>query len=323
MKKLILATIFLLCSCHLFAGNSDSAAQQLLIAANQQANLFHRDTGPFQLDADFVAQVQVPLQGHMTLKWESNDHWWRKIVMSDFVQVDVRNGDKQYTSRNAGFTPPRIHELITLLQFADRLEGAVKKQKQRIENGIELTCFRVESVRGTAHEVCVNPASREILKNEWKNAPDEQRIERYAEYFDFQGHRYPRKLELLVNGSKVITANVADLTTSAFDQALLVAPKGAIERRHCKGMTQVLPVKTPEPMYPTSASQNRLMGDTMVSITVLTDGSVGDIHLLGSATQSMDDATLQTLKGWRFKPAMCGSEPVVSDIDVVVSFRLR
>jgi protein TonB len=76
-------------------------------------------------------------------------------------------------------------------------------------------------------------------------------------------------------------------------------------------------------MYPTSASQNRLMGDTMVSITVLTDGSVGDIHLLGSATQSMDDATLQTLKGWRFKPAMCGSEPVVSDIDVVVSFRLR
>ena len=66
-----------------------------------------------------------------------------------------------------------------------------------------------------------------------------------------------------------------------------------------------------------------MMGDTIVSMAVLADGSVGDIQLIGSATHSMDDATLQTLKGWKFKPATCGAEPVVSDIEVVVSFRLR
>ena len=76
-------------------------------------------------------------------------------------------------------------------------------------------------------------------------------------------------------------------------------------------------------MYPQSASQNKLMGDTTVAMTVLTDGSVTDIRLIGTATRSMDDATLQTLKGWKFKPATCGSEPVVSDIEVVVSFRLQ
>jgi outer membrane biosynthesis protein TonB len=37
----------------------------------------------------------------------------------------------------------------------------------------------------------------------------------------------------------------------------------------------------------------------------------------------MDDATLRTLKGWKFKPAMCGADPIVSDIVVVVSFRLE
>ena len=65
------------------------------------------------------------------------------------------------------------------------------------------------------------------------------------------------------------------------------------------------------------------MGDTTVSMTVLSDGSVADIQLLGRATHSMDQATLQTLKTWKFKPAMCGTEPVVSDIEVVVSFRLE
>jgi hypothetical protein len=28
------------------------------------------------------------------------------------------------------------------------------------------------------------------------------------------------------------------------------------------------------------------------------------------------------LKDWKFKPAMCGAEPVVTDIQVVVDFRL-
>ena len=66
------------------------------------------------------------------------------------------------------------------------------------------------------------------------------------------------KLELLVNESRVVTANLVTLTTAAFDEKLPVAPKGAIEPRLCADL-----------------------------------------------------------------PAMCGSEPVVSDIAVVVSFRLR
>jgi TonB family protein len=51
------------------------------------------------------------------------------------------------------------------------------------------------------------------------------------------------------------------------------------------------------------------MGATVVSMTVLADGSVGNIQLIGSATDSMDDATLQTLKAWKFKPATCGGGP--------------
>jgi hypothetical protein len=34
--------------------------RQLLIDAEQQANVFHADAGPFQLDVDFVVYVQVP-----------------------------------------------------------------------------------------------------------------------------------------------------------------------------------------------------------------------------------------------------------------------
>ena len=128
---------------------------------------------------------------------------------------------------------------------------------------------------------------------------------------------------MFVNGIKEITANVGSLTRSPLEEALLTAPAGAIVRRHCSDMKRPVPVKTPDPIYPEAARDSRLIGHTVVSMQVLADGSVGNIQLIGSATRSMDDATLRTLKGWKFKPATCGGEPVVSDIEVIVNFRLR
>jgi TonB family protein len=326
MRKVILASLCFLSATRLSLAGADPAAQQLLIAAEQQADLFSRDAGPFQLEVDFVAQVQVPTQGHVTYKWEAKDRWWRKVSMGAFQQIDVKNGEKLYTSRNGDFTPVRVRQLFSLLQVAgntDRLEA--KKQKQRVERGLAITCVQVqqEGKKSSSHEFCVNPASREIVSDEWKEQPEGGRRLEYFDYLEFRGHRYPRKIERFENGIKAITAQVVSLNTAPLDDALLIPSKGAIERRHCADMKQAVPVKTPDPLYPKSASENRLMGDTTVSMTVFADGSVGEIQLIGSSTHSMDDATLQTLKGWKFKPAMCGAEPVVSDIEVVVSFRLE
>jgi TonB family protein len=327
MKKLIQTTALLICSFPLVLGATDHAGQQLLITAKQQASLFHNQDSPFQLDVDFVLQMNVPTQGHLTLKWAAKDRWWRRIDMHGFEQIEIRKGDRLYTSRNIDFTPIRIGELVSLLQFAEGFESlVVKKEKQRVENGgVEITCLQVgeENVKSKPHEVCVNPTSHEILRDEWQEQPDQRRKEDYSDYFDFAGHHYPRKLQLLVNGSVVITANIQNLAVTSFDDGLLLPPKGAVERRQCSGMNHPVPVKTPDPVYPRSSSENRLMGDTTVAMTILTDGSVTNIRLIGTSTRAMDDATLQTLKGWRFKPAMCGSEPVVSDVTVVVSFRLQ
>jgi len=323
MKGLSTAIVLFCSGLPLLLASTNPASQQLLITAKQQASLFHNQSSPFQLDVGFVTQMNVPTQGHLSLKWNKENQWWRKIVMGGFEQVEVRNGDKLYISRNIDFSPTRIGELISLLAFAEGSEGLlVKNQKQRVESGVEMVCLRIEGEsRGRNHDVCVNSV-HEILSDEWQEPPDEKRREQYSDYFTFEGHRYPRKLQLFINGIQVITATVDDLTSAAFDESLLVPPTGAIERRKCTDMKHAIPVKTPDPMYPKSASENKMMGDTTVAMTVLTDGSVTDIHLIGSAARSMDEATLQTLKGWRFKPAMCGAEPVVSDIQVIVSFRL-
>lgn len=323
MTKLTLATVVLFSACHLFAFNTDDAAQELLHTAKSQANLFANSAKPFQMDVDFVAQINAPLQGHLTLKWESEDHWWRKIVMGEFVQVDVRDGEKQYTTRNASFTPAKIDELIHMLEFPKRPEAPAKKVKSKVENGIEIDCLRSEGKNIETREICVNPASHEILRDESTLSEDEKRIERYSDYSDFQTYRYPRKFELLSNSRKIITATVTGLTLSAFDQALLVPPQRSIERRYCKDMTAPVRIKGKIPEYPSSVNQTRIDTDNTVIFTIETDGSVSNVHLLRSSTQAMDNAMVETVKTWRYKPAMCGAEPVVSDVTVFLSRRVQ
>jgi len=123
MKKLVLTTALFLCGFSPLLSATDPDAQQLLVTAKQQASLFHDQGSPLQIDVDFVVQMNVPTQGHLTLKWEAKDRWWRKIVMDHFEQIEIRNGDSLYTSRNIAFTPVRIGELVSLLQFAEGSAG--------------------------------------------------------------------------------------------------------------------------------------------------------------------------------------------------------
>ncbi len=281
-------------------GQRDPAFQQSLIVANRRADLSSGESGPFQIDVDFIAQLNVPTRGHLSLKWGKKDQWWRSVVLGDYQQIEIKDGEWHYTKRNADFTPLPVGNLINLLSFGAGSENlAAKREKRRTENGFELDCIqttRTDFPKGSPHEICLKGASNEIVVDESQDVPDEKRREQFNDYFDFGTHRYPRRLELLVNGSKVIAANVVDLVVATFDPSLLTPPQGAIARRECNGLKRAIPIKTPDPSYPKSASISGMMGDSAVAMTVLTDGSVANIRLVGRASRSMDDATLDTQK---------------------------
>jgi hypothetical protein len=191
MKKLVLMAVVIPLVISAASASTESDAQQLLITANHRASLFYEQSNPFQLDVDFAAQVNVPMQGHLTLKWEAPNRWRRTIAMGDFEQTEVRIADRLYTSRNVPFTPLRVSDLIHLLLFAENSEKLqVRKSKSHNDSGIELVCMEVRenSSGADAHKICVNSSTREILSDDWKESPDQQRKEDFSDYADFGGH---------------------------------------------------------------------------------------------------------------------------------------
>ena len=312
----------LLCAGAPALAQSDSGLQQLLISASQRSQLAYNPSGPYVLDVDFVAQTNVPERGHMTLKWEANDRWWRQTDLGDFHQVEVKNGEWHYTSRNASFTALRVTDLIELLQFAyGATRLTARKEKHRTENGVEMNCIEVDhkGLPEGSHEICLRTGSNDILLDNLQFSPNVQRRAQFSDYFDFGAHRYPRKLELIEDSSKVITANVVNLQSAPFDESLLAPPSGAVARRECGGMKHAMPIKSFNFQRPLSADK-RIGGTVAVTVTVQTDGTVSDVQFEETAGQMLDAVTLKALRSAKFAPSMCGSEPVVSDFIVRVDF---
>ena len=304
------------------------ADQQLLISASDLVNIRSADAKPFQLEADIRLQFTVPQDGHFTWKWAAKDLWVQEIQMGDYSEIRIRKTDNLYINRNAPFTPLQVIQLQDLVNvFSADADSEIKKVKHQAVGGIESECMEVRprSGRPTSHaktEVCINRATKDVLSEDTRDGAEYRRKE-FTDYASFREHRYPGQLKLLVNGSAAVKVWVTSLQNASFEEGTFAPPPGSIVRRQCEHMSLPKPVKTPDPAYPRSAAQKRIGGTVTVALTVLPDGSVDDVHLVGSASREMDEITQQTVKMWRFKPAMCGNEPVAEDIHVQVNFRTR
>lgn len=312
--------LFLLAS---IAWAKDDHAQQLLDSASALVNISAENSKPFQVTADFHVQAAVPADGHVVWKWASKNQWSREITLLDYYQLEVRKGDNLYLTRNAPVTPLRVRDVLGLLGVFNSGHEQAGKVKRRNEGGVPLQCIETESnfsqSRPFKRTVCINPTN-EVVSVASKYQGGDRRGE-FSSYHAFRENHYPAHFRATQNGSTIVDIHNVSLSEATFRGADFIPPANAIVRRQCEGMTHPVAVSDPEPSFPNSIHRTPMTGTSMVAITVLTDGSVTNVQLLFSAGAEMDESARKTIQTWKFKPAMCGNEPVVSDAMVEVNFR--
>jgi len=230
MRLKILTAVLLTCGVSTMHAAADPNAHELLKTAVEQANLFSGQAAPYQLDVDFTIQVTAPVKGHLELKWAGKDRWWRRIDVAGFRQIDIRDGSKLYTNRNAGYTPAGVRELINMLEFTQAnqsREMAVKDGRHCHKEHQKAYCVQgtLPITGSEMHEMCVGVNTNEILSDNWKESPGEQRSEEFSNYTNLGTYRYPRNLALSLNGNPIITANVTALASTTFDDTLFTTQR--------------------------------------------------------------------------------------------------
>jgi protein TonB len=76
------------------------------------------------------------------------------------------------------------------------------------------------------------------------------------------------------------------------------------------------------PVYPAIAQSARVEGEVILQAIIDADGAVRDVHVLRSIPL-LDQAAIDAVRRWRYKPTLLNGIPVPVIMTVTVSFRLQ
>ena len=77
-----------------------------------------------------------------------------------------------------------------------------------------------------------------------------------------------------------------------------------------------------EPQYPEEARKARIAGIVIVEVIIDKSGNVADINVLKPLPFGLDQAAVDAVKQWKFKPALKNGEPVDVVFNLTVNFKL-
>jgi protein TonB len=88
------------------------------------------------------------------------------------------------------------------------------------------------------------------------------------------------------------------------------------------GVSAPIPIYQPEPPYSEEARKAKYQGVVVLWVTIDAQGNVTDARVVKPLGLGLDEKAVETVRTWRFKPAMRNSAPVPVRVSVEVTFRL-
>ena len=89
-----------------------------------------------------------------------------------------------------------------------------------------------------------------------------------------------------------------------------------------KGVSAPVPIFKPEPPYTAQARAAKIQGVVNLSAIIGADGSVKDVSVLRPLDSGLDQNAVDTIKTWKFQPALKASQPVACHVNVEVQFKI-
>jgi hypothetical protein len=131
----------------------------------------------------------------------------------------------------------------------------------------------------------------------------------YGTFRKFGDYVFPREVICFEDRHKKISASVVELSLEPpLDPALFDPPAGAIELGQCSGKREPPRLSINELMLPGLDPEH--MAWLRIWFVVDTEGKPQNLRVLHSASKASNAKTLQSLRGWRFKPGTCDGKPM-------------
>jgi protein TonB len=103
----------------------------------------------------------------------------------------------------------------------------------------------------------------------------------------------------------------------------VAVPKVAVSRvRVSAGVTQGMKIRDVKPVYPQMAKVARVQGAVVLAAVIGKDGAIQNLHVVSTASPLLNQAAIDAVKQWRYRPYILNGEPVEVDTTITVNFTL-
>lgn len=146
----------------------------------------------------------------------------------------------------------------------------------------------------------------------------------------FDVERAPTSVELVLMPQEPAVSAVAPAPTPPDASPKTVAPQPpppqpVVSEARRGAEAEVLPgyLRNPPPLYPRWAREQGWEGTVLLEVEVLESGRCGQVNVLSpSGHEVLDQAAIEAVRRWVFKPARHWSQPVAFWVEIPITFQL-
>lgn len=307
-----------------FADEKDAEVVALIERAKQLSDIRAEGAPPFQLKLTFkiIEENGASLEGAYTEVWVSKTHWRRETILGDFRRTQIVVDRKRWHLDSATAVPEHLEDSFRLTdigRFRPEAWKGVKVEDRRLA-GLSVRCLELKNGPYARSALCFDKTSGTLVADFIPSQPGTRIGETVCLYNDYQkfGDRLlARSYQCDQDERMKMEARVVELAAPATDQTVFTQPQGAKESVNC-----LSPIKAPtvvsQPDPKTLASLVRTL--VVIRFIVGTDGKPHDLKVTSAPNRGFDEAALDAVRQWIFKPATCDGEPVEADVSVNIMF---
>lgn len=312
--------------------DSDQLEQdkQLIERALDKVNIWAAGTPPFRLQASIRVHPEdkgaAAYEGTLVLSWFAPGEWRETINLPEFSQVEIASKGKISVVRNGhhGVRAMEIEHLMDMRRgwtvWAD--ESVVRAKTKKVD-GVEAICveFKSQVPIVMAWQRCADPVSMVPVSLE-PGTTDEDSVS-YGDYMPWGDRQVPRSIRSFKSGFIATEIKVESMVSNGALAELQLSPSpNSSVSESCDNPEPPGILESYPPHYPETAKMSGRQAREMVYLVVGSDGLGRNLQIVKSDGSDFDAATLKAVSQWKYQPARCGTNPVSSEMIVILSYTL-
>ncbi len=327
----ILLSALFSASAAIASDNSTQSGADLIEQATAKTNIFALQS--FEMKANIRVDIKGnPLDGLYSLLWNGPQQWKEEISFPGYSEIQVGSRGVVYIKRSTDFIPFRIFQLHSALGYgseelsagsvftqasffsdAPRTNETIKKIHERTIDGAKAECVEILTAEKHTREVCIAETIGTLIRQNFRD----------KDLMPIGSKVFPRSLSLTEDGKSVASVQVTELKTDVqFPASVFDPPPGAISRPGCMNPNPSQVSHRVEPHYPEEDKYAHRQGTVAIYGIIDKSGVPQGLRVVSSAGPSLDKASLDAIRQWRYQSATCDGNSVDTETVIEVHYRL-